>query len=178
LIESFQGSEPVIGEDVYVAPTASVIGDVKLGKGSSVWHGASVRGDCWTITIGEYSNIQDSCGCHCTTGGPPLAVGRNVTVGHGAILHSCRIGDGCLIGMGATILDGAVIGEGSIVAAGTVILEGTVVPPRSLVAGVPGSVRKRIDDEVAGRLVDQSMEYHRLALSYLGEAEFELPEKP
>lgn len=178
MIESFQGFDPVIGEDVYVAPTASVIGDVRLGRGSSVWHGASVRGDCWTIVVGEYSNIQDSCGCHCTTGGPPLKIGSNVTVGHGAVLHSCTVEDRCLIGMGATILDGAVIGEGSIVAAGTVILEGTEVPPRSLVAGVPGRVRRELSEETAGKLYDQSMEYHRLALSYLGRAVFELPEKP
>jgi len=169
--------EPVFGRNVYIAPTASVIGDVTIGAGSSVWHGAAVRGDCWTITIGRYSNIQDACVCHCTTGGPELVVGDNVTVGHGAILHSCTVQDGSLIGMGAVILDGARIGKGSIIAANAVVLEGTDIPPGSLVAGVPGKVRRQVDQEVIEKLIAQSMEYHELALSYLGKGTFALPSK-
>jgi carbonic anhydrase/acetyltransferase-like protein (isoleucine patch superfamily) len=177
LIEEFQGISPVIGPDVYIAPTASVIGDVTIGEGSSVWHGASVRGDCWTITIGRYSNVQDGCVCHCTTGGPELVVGDNVTIGHGAIIHSCTVEDGALIGMGAVILDGARIGKGSIIAANAVVLEGTVIPPGSLVAGVPGKIRKQVDPEVIERLTAQSMEYYELTLSYLGKGTFNLPPK-
>jgi len=177
LIGEFQGISPVIGADVYIAPTASVIGDVTIGEGSSVWHGASVRGDCWTITIGRYSNVQDGCVCHCTTGGPELVVGDNVTIGHGAIIHSCTVEDGALIGMGAVILDGARIGKGSIIAANAVVLEGTVIPPGSLVAGVPGKIRKQVDPEVIERLTAQSMEYYELTLSYLGKGTFKLPPK-
>ena len=177
MIEEFQGISPVVGRDVYIAPTASVIGDVAIGEGSSIWHGASVRGDCWTITIGRYSNIQDACVCHCTAGGPELVVGDNVTVGHGAVLHSCTVEDGSLIGMGSVILDGATIGKGSIIAANSVVLEGTDIPPGSLVAGVPGKVRRQVDEAVIEKLKAQSMEYHGLALSYLGRGTFDLPPK-
>ena len=165
--EPFQGIEPVIGKDVYVAPTAAVIGDVVIGAGSSVWHSAVVRGDCGKITIGSYSNIQDGCVCHCTTGGPELVVGDRVTVGHRAILHSCAIGDGSLIGMGAVVLDGARIGAGSIVAANCVVLEGVDIPPLSLVAGVPGTVKRVLDEETQQRLAAQALEYHHLVLAYL-----------
>ncbi len=177
MIEELQGMIPVVGKDVFIAPSASVIGDVTIGDGSSVWHGASVRGDCGPITIGRYSNVQDVCVCHCTTGGPGLVVGDNVTVGHGAILHSCTVEDGALIGMGAVILDGARIGKGSIIAAGAVVLEGTGIPPGSLVAGVPGKVRRQVDDAVIERLIGQSMEYYELALSYLGKGTAGLPPK-
>jgi len=172
LIETFQGIRPEIGEEVYVAPTASVIGDVAIGSGSSVWHGAVIRGDCWKIRIGEYSNIQDSCVCHVTTGGPDLVIGDRVTIGHGAVLHSCHVEEGCLIGMGAVILDGARVGRGSIVAANSVILEGTSVPPGSLVAGVPGKVKKSLDKGSFQELMRQAMEYHSLAMAYLGKGDF------
>ncbi|MBN2072035.1 MAG: gamma carbonic anhydrase family protein [Candidatus Krumholzibacteriota bacterium] len=172
MIEPFQGISPVIGSDVYIAGSASVIGEVTIGNRSSVWHGAVVRGDCWKISIGESTNIQDCCVCHVTTGGPPLIIGDNVTVGHGAVLHSCMIGNGSLIGMGAVVLDGAEIGEGSIIAANSVVLENTVIPPGSLVAGVPGSVKKKIDADSRSRLVEQAREYHQLALSYLGSGNF------
>jgi len=175
MIEAFQGVKPSIGADVYIAPSADVIGDVVIGDGASVWHGAVVRGDCWRIVIGRYSNVQDRCVCHCTTGGPDLVIGDHVTVGHGAILHSCTVEDGALIGMGAVVLDGARIGAGSIVAANCVVLEGMVVPPRSLVAGVPAAVRRTIDEQTAGRLIEQAMSYHSLARSYLGTGIFDLP---
>ncbi|MDD3643111.1 MAG: gamma carbonic anhydrase family protein [Candidatus Krumholzibacteria bacterium] len=177
MIEAFQGSEPSIGADVYIAPSADVIGDVVIHNGASVWHGAVLRGDCWRIVIGRYSNVQDRCVCHCTTGGPDLVIGDHVTVGHGAVLHSCTVEDGSLIGMGAVVLDGALIGAGSIVAAGCVVLEGTVVPPRSLVAGVPGAVRRPVDDRTAQGLIEQARAYHRLASSYIGAGVFELPER-
>ena len=177
MIEDFRGMSPVVGKDVFLAQSASVIGEVTIGEGSSVWHGASVRGDCGPVTIGRYSNIQDVCVCHCTTGGPRLVVGDNVTVGHGAILHSCTVEDGSLIGMGAVVLDGARIGKGSIIAAGAVVLEGTEIPPGSLVAGVPGKVRRQVDEAVIERLTAQSMEYFELALSYLGKGAVELPQE-
>jgi carbonic anhydrase/acetyltransferase-like protein (isoleucine patch superfamily) len=172
MIESFQGIHPSVGDRVYIAPSASVVGDVRLDDGSSVWHGAVVRGDVWKITVGELTNIQDACICHVTTGGPDLVVGRGVTVGHGAILHSCTIEDDCLIGMGAVILDGALIGEGSIVAAGSIVLEGVQIPPRSLVAGVPARVKKEVGEETVRSIRERAEEYHGLALSYLGVREF------
>ncbi|MCK4538048.1 MAG: gamma carbonic anhydrase family protein [Candidatus Krumholzibacteria bacterium] len=172
MIEKFQGFSPEIGENVYIASTASVIGDVSIGKCSSVWHSAVVRGDCWKIRIGSYSNIQDGVVCHVTTGGPDLVVGDYVTVGHNAVIHSCSIGNGSLIGMGAVVLDGVEIGEGSIVAANSILLENTIIPPGSLVAGVPGSVRRELSEEMVDRLREQAIEYHSLAMSYLGRGEF------
>ncbi len=173
--DSFQDKSPVTGKDVYIAPGSTVTGDVKLGRGASVWHGAVIRGDVWNIVIGEYSNIQDNCVCHITTGGPPLIVGNYVTVGHGAVLHSCTIGDGCLIGMNAVILDNVEVGEGSIVAAGSVLLEGIKIPSRSLVAGIPGEVKREISEQQAEKLFHQAERYHKLALSYLGKGEFNIP---
>lgn len=168
MLESFQGIKPIVGDRVYIAPSASVVGAVKLGDGSSVWHGAVVRGDVWKITIGELSNIQDVCVCHVTTGGPDLIIGQRVTVGHAAVLHSCTIEDDCLIGMGSVILDGALIGEGSIVAAGSIVLEGVRIPPRSLIAGVPAGVKKEVGEETVRSNRERAEEYHELALSYLG----------
>jgi carbonic anhydrase/acetyltransferase-like protein (isoleucine patch superfamily) len=176
VIEPFQGKQPSIGADVFIAPTAQVIGDVEIGDCASVWHGAIVRGDVWRIRIGAYTNIQDLCVCHVTTGGPDLVIGARVTVGHRAILHSCTIGDGCLIGMGAVILDGVKIGSGSIVAAGSVLLQGLDVPPCSLVAGVPGRVKKTIDRAASEKLARNAEEYHALALAYLGKRQFMPPE--
>jgi carbonic anhydrase/acetyltransferase-like protein (isoleucine patch superfamily) len=177
LIESFQGKHPTIGAGVFVAPSAHVIGDVELCEGSSVWHGAIIRGDVWSIRIGAYANIQDLCMCHVTTAGPALVVGERVTVGHHAILHSCTIGDGCLIGMGAVLLDGVKVGSCSIIAAGSILLQGFDVPPRSLVAGVPAVVKRALDPGEAEKLGSGAEEYHKLALAYLGKRTFVIPER-
>ena len=177
MIEPFQNMMPAISDGVYVSPTATVIGDVELGPGSSVWCNAVVRGDVWRIRVGALSNIQDGCICHVTTGGPDLVIGKSVTVGHGAVLHSCTVEDACLIGMGAVILDGVVIGEGSVVAAGAVVLEGARVPPRSLVAGVPARVKRSVDEDTVRSIRERAEEYHELALSYLEGREFILPER-
>ncbi len=172
MTEGFQGFEPVVGRDVFIAPTACVIGDVEIGDGSSIWHGAVLRGDCWSIRIGALTNIQDGCICHVTTGGPQLVIGDRVTVGHAAVLHSCTVEDSCLIGMGAIILDGVTIGGGSIVAVGTVLLEGTDIPSNSLVAGVPGRIKKKLDEGSLDLISKSAEEYHVLAMSYLGKGEF------
>jgi carbonic anhydrase/acetyltransferase-like protein (isoleucine patch superfamily) len=177
VIEPFQDMSPRLGEGVYIAPTAAVIGDVELDDGSSVWCGAVVRGDVWRIRVGEHSNIQDGCICHVTTGGPELVIGRQVTIGHRAVLHSCTVEDACLIGMGAIILDGAVIGEGSVVAAGAVVLEGMQVPPRSLVAGIPARIKRSVGEEAVRSIRERAEEYHKLALAYLEGKEFILPER-
>ncbi len=177
MIESFKGIRPRIGRDVFVAPSAWIIGDVELGDRSSVWHGAVVRGDVCRIRIGELSNIQDLCVCHVTTGGPELVIGSGVTVGHRAILHSCVVEDTCLIGMGSVILDGVRVGRGSIVAAGSVLLPGTVVPPCSLVAGVPAKVKRELDGTEAERLARSAEAYHVLAMSYRGQSPDHPPEE-
>jgi carbonic anhydrase/acetyltransferase-like protein (isoleucine patch superfamily) len=177
VIEPFQDMRPRLGEGVYIAPTAVVIGDVELGAGSSIWYGAVVRGDVWRVRVGEFSNIQDGCVCHVTTGGPELVIGRNVTIGHRAVLHSCTIEDACLIGMGAVILDGAVIGEGSVVAAGAVVLEGMRIPPRSLVAGIPAGIKRSVDEETVRSIRERAEEYNKLALAYLEGRKFVLPER-
>ena len=135
------GKAPQIADSAWVAPGAHVIADVRLGAGVSIWYTAVLRADLDTITFGENSNFQDGSVAH-TDPGFPVTVGRGVSVGHRAVLHGCTVEDDALIGMGAVILNGAVIGTGSLVAAGTVVLEGTVIPPNSLVAGVPGKVRR------------------------------------
>lgn len=132
-IESFA---PSISEGVFVAPTADVIGRVELGKDSSIWFGAVLRGDINRIVVGEGSNIQDKSVLHVVEKYPCI-VGKGVTVGHNVTLHACEIGDHCLIGMGATILDGAIIGANSLVAAGSVVTPGSVFPEGSFILGTP-----------------------------------------
>ena len=138
--------EPLYGPDVFVAPTAVVLGDVQMDEGSSLWYGGVLRGDINSINIGKCSNIQDGVIGHLADD-YPLVVGQYVTVGHGAVIHACEIEDECLIGMNSTILDGARIGKQSVVAAGSVVPVGMQVPEGSLVAGVPAKVKKSLSDE-------------------------------
>ena len=127
---------PSIGEDVFIAANASVIGRTALGDRVSVWFGAVLRGDIAAVEVGEGSNIQDNSILHVGDENP-CVVGRNVVVGHNATVHGCTVEDDCLIGMGAVILDGAVVGRGSVVGAGALVTQGTVIPPYSLVIGSP-----------------------------------------
>ena len=140
-LSKFLSKKPLIGTDVFIAPSAVVVGDVTLGNNSSVWYNCVLRGDINSITIGSGTNIQDGVIGHLADD-YPLIVGNRVTVGHGAVIHACKIEDECLVGMNATVLDGAHIGKQSIVAAGSVVPVGTVVPEGSLFAGVPGKVKK------------------------------------
>jgi carbonic anhydrase/acetyltransferase-like protein (isoleucine patch superfamily) len=142
----FAGNSPAVHETAFVAPTASIIGNATLAEDASAFYGVSVRADTAAISVGMGSNLQDNVVLHADPGFP-CTLGERVSVGHAAVVHGCTVEDDCLIGMGATILNGAVIGAGSLVAAGAVVLEGTVVPPRSLVAGVPGKVRRELTDE-------------------------------
>jgi len=158
--KQFGGKTPAVAESTWLAETCVVIGDVTLEEQASVWYGAVLRGDEGSIFVGRSSNIQDNCVLHCDTG-RPLTVGAQVTVGHGAILHSCTVEDGSLIGMGATVLDGAVIGAGSIIGAGALVPPGKVIPPRSLVVGVPGKiVRTMTEEEAAGNLHNAAVYMH------------------
>jgi carbonic anhydrase/acetyltransferase-like protein (isoleucine patch superfamily) len=150
VILDFDGKTPSVDATAFVAPNATLIGAVTLAENSSVFYGSVLRGDTDLISIGAGSNVQDNVSMH-TDRGLQLVVGSGVSIGHGAVMHGCTIGDDCLIGMGATVLNRAVIGEGSLVAAGAVVLEDTVIPPRSLVAGVPAKVRRELtEDEIAG----------------------------
>jgi carbonic anhydrase/acetyltransferase-like protein (isoleucine patch superfamily) len=143
-------TSPNVSGSAWIAPTATVVGDVHLAERASVFYGAVLRGDTDTIRIGEGSNLQDNVTVHCDRGSP-TTVGAGVSVGHNAVLHGCTVEDDCLIGMGAVVLNRAVVGTGSLIAAGAVVPQDAVIPPRSLVAGVPGKVRRELtDDEVEG----------------------------
>jgi carbonic anhydrase/acetyltransferase-like protein (isoleucine patch superfamily) len=154
----FEGTTPVLAEDSWVAPGATLVGAVTLGPQASVWFGAVIRADGDTIEVGEASNVQDGAVLHADPGFP-LTMGRGVSVGHAAVLHGCTIEDDVLVGMSATVLNGARIGRGSLVAAGTVILEGADIPPGSLVAGVPGKVRRPLSDDEIERVRQNARDY-------------------
>lgn len=169
LILALPGHTPQLDPDSWVAPNASVIGDVTLGAKSSVWYSATVRAEFEPIVIGAGSNIQDSATVHADPGFP-TTIGQRVTVGHNAVLHGCTVEDDALIGMGAIVGNGATIGAGSLIAAGAVVPQGMVVPPRSMVAGVPAKVRRELsEDEISANGVNAAVyEYllglHRAAL--------------
>jgi carbonic anhydrase/acetyltransferase-like protein (isoleucine patch superfamily) len=136
---------PNVHASAWVAPSADLVGNVELRADSSVWYTAVLRAELAPIVLGERSNLQDGVVVH-TDVGKPATVGAGVSVGHRAVLHGCTIEDDCLIGMGAIVLNEAHIGAGSLIAAGAVIQEGAVIPPRSLVAGVPGKVRRELSE--------------------------------
>ena len=161
----FEGDEPVVDPTAYIAPNATLVGRVTIGAGASVWFGAVMRGDTDDLVLGERSNLQDNVVVHADPGSPAI-IGAGVSVGHGAVVHGCRIEDGCLIGMNATVLNRAVIGAQSLVAAGAVVLEDTVIPPRSLVAGVPAKVRRELTDEEVAALAFNADNYADRAIVY------------
>jgi carbonic anhydrase/acetyltransferase-like protein (isoleucine patch superfamily) len=144
--ETFLRKQPVLGQGVYLAKTAVVLGDVTLGDASSVWYGAVLRGDINKIVVGHHTNIQDNSVLH-NADNFPCIVGNWVTVGHSAVVHACTIGDECLIGMGAVILDGAEIGEQSIIGARALVTQGTKIPPGSMVMGSPAKVVRPLTPE-------------------------------
>jgi gamma-carbonic anhydrase len=161
------GIVPQLGRDVFVAPNATVLGNVRLGDGASVWFGAVLRGDVGPIEVGPRSNIQDNSVLHVTEGREGVFVGADVVIGHRAIVHECRVDDLALIGMGCVILDGAVIGRGAIVGAGAVVREGQVVPPLAIVAGVPAEVRKMLPESSLEARRSHAAHYVELARRYL-----------
>jgi carbonic anhydrase/acetyltransferase-like protein (isoleucine patch superfamily) len=166
---SFEGDEPVVDPSAYIAPTATLIGRVSVRPGASVWFGAVMRGDTDDLVLGERSNLQDNAVVHADAGSPAI-IGADVSIGHGAVVHGCRVEDGCLIGMNATVLNGAVVGAHSLVAAGAVVLEGTVIPPRSLVAGVPAKVRRELTDDEVDALTRNATGYADRAIAYARQA--------
>jgi carbonic anhydrase/acetyltransferase-like protein (isoleucine patch superfamily) len=142
VLRPYRGQLPRVHPTAFIDASAQVIGDVEIGEESSVWMCAVIRGDVHWIKVGKRTSIQDGTIVHAMTGTHPTSIGDNVTVGHAAVIHGCTIEDQCLIGMGAILLNGAHVGAGSIVAAGTLLVEGQSVPPRSLVMGSPGKVKR------------------------------------
>lgn len=161
----FASHAPADHGALFIAGNATLTGQVTLGQGSSIWFGAVLRGDCGAIIVGDGTNVQDNAVLHTGTGGR-LTLGKQVSVGHCAVLHGCTVGDGCLIGMHATVLDGAVIGAGSLIAAGALVPAGMQVPPGSLVIGAPGRVRGPVSAEQCRHLAENAATYQRLAAQY------------
>lgn len=150
-----KGVSPQIPEDCFVAPNATIVGDVVMGSECSVWFNAVVRGDVNSISMGNKVNVQDGACIHCTYEKTKTVIGNNVSIGHNAIVHGCTVDDNVLIGMGAIVMDGVKIGSGSIIAAGAVVLENTIVPPGSIFAGIPAKKVKDISAELLKGEVDR-----------------------
>jgi carbonic anhydrase/acetyltransferase-like protein (isoleucine patch superfamily) len=154
----FEGRTPEVHESAWIARNASLIGKVRIHANASVWFGAVLRGDIDEIVLGAGSTIQDNAVVHTELGSPAI-VGEGISVGHGVEVHGCTIEDGCPIGMNATVLTGAVVGRDSLVGAGSGVLEGASIPPRSLVAGLHGKMRRQLTDEEVAGLYGNSARY-------------------
>ncbi|HFU76579.1 MAG TPA: gamma carbonic anhydrase family protein [Arcobacter sp.] len=166
MILPFKKWTPKIHRSAWVAPSADIIGNVKIGKDSSIWFGVVIRGDVHKIRIGKRTSIQDLSMLHVThykkddmSDGHPTIIGSDVTIGHKVMLHGCTIEDGCLIGMNATILDGAIIGKGSIVGAHSLVTSNKVFPPNSLIMGTPAKVVKTLSQSESKNLIEHAARY-------------------
>lgn len=148
LILSVRGKSPEFGDHCWMAPNATVVGDVVMGKNCTVWFNAVIRGDVHEIRIGDDTNIQDGAVIHCTYQKAPTYIGNQVSIAHNACVHGCTIHDRVLIGMGAIVMDGAVVHSDSVIAAGAVVLAGTIVAPNSIYAGMPAKKVKEISAEM------------------------------
>lgn len=169
MIVSLEDRHPQVSPDAWVADTATVVGSVTLGAGSSVFYGAVVRADAERIDIGDGTNIQDGCVLHADPG-RPLSVGSSVSVGHRAVLHGCTVEDEVLVGMGAIVMNGARIGTGSLVAAGALVPEGMEVPAGSLVLGAPAKVARPLSDAERTAVGRNALHYVDLAALHAGPA--------
>jgi len=170
MVHGFDGKTPRIDETAFVAWNAEVEGDVELAEGASIWFGATVRGDAAPIRVGRLTNIQDSAVLHVDRD-LPCTLGEAVTVGHGAVVHACTVGDRSLIGMGAIILDRAEIGPDSIVGAGALVTQGKKFPPRSMILGSPAKVVRELSDEEVAGLRSHAEDYALLAARTKAEQE-------
>lgn len=162
ILKEYGGKRPTLGERVYLAETAAVIGDVVLGDDVSIWYNSVVRGDCHFIRIGARTNIQDNCTIHVTQGTHPSILEEEVTLGHAAIVHGATVRKGALIGIRATVMDGAEIGESAFVGAGALVTPGKIVPPRTLWLGSPARQVKVLTDAE----VEDLKHFHRNYLGY------------
>ena len=158
----FRGKTPNVKSGSRTAPTATLIGDVTVEKGASVWYGAVVRGDMCPVHIGPSTNVQDNAVIH-TDENCPVTIGKEVAIGHSAIIHGCTVGDNCLIGMGAILLNGCVIGEKCLVGAGALVTQNTIIPPGSLVVGSPAKVKRPLTAEELAMLDTNYLEYIELS---------------
>jgi len=168
VIRPFRGLTPRVHPTAFIDDSAQVIGDVEIGENSGVWMCAVVRGDVHWIRIGRRSNIQDGTIVHAMTGTHPTTIGHDVTIGHRAVIHGCTIEDQCLIGMGSILLNGSHIGTQSIIGAGAVVLEGVKVPPRSLVVGAPGKIRRLLTQAEIASIQTYADRYVEYRLDYMG----------
>ena len=165
LLIEYKGKRPQVADDVFLAPTAVLIGDVRVEAGASIWFGAVLRGDFGSIVVGPGSNVQDNAVIHVGEAWPTI-VGANVTIGHGAVLEGCTIGDGAVVGMNATVLPHASIGSEAVVGAGSVVGEGMEVPARTLAAGVPARIKKELSGSSLEWVRIAPSDYHKKAREY------------
>lgn len=165
MIRDFNSISPKIHETAFVAPNSTILGDVVLGQGSAVWYNAVLRGDLDSIVVGDNTNIQEGCILHCKKG-EDVKVGSHVTVGHGAILHSCHVGDNTLIGMGAIVMENSEIGNNCLVAAGSVITPRTKIPDGSLIAGSPAEVKRVLSEQEIVEIKNNANQYINLLKYY------------
>lgn len=161
MIKDLKGQIPNISEGTFIAETATVIGDVSIDEGSSLWYGAVVRGDINCIVIGKSSNVQDNATLHVDRDAP-LKIGNHTSIGHNAIVHGCEIGSNCLIGMGSIIMSGAIVNDNCIIAAGTVVTGNTVIPSNSLVMGIPGKMIRKLRGDEIQTIKDTAERYEKL----------------
>jgi carbonic anhydrase/acetyltransferase-like protein (isoleucine patch superfamily) len=166
-VRGFGGVRPRLGQGVFLAETAAVIGDVEIGDESSIWYGTVVRGDVMPVRIGARTSIQDGTVIHVTSGFSGTVIGGDCTIGHAAIIHACTVEDFCLIGMGAIVLDGARVGRGSLVGAGALVTPGTDIPPGSLVLGAPAKVKRPVSEKETAQIADGARHYVELTRRYL-----------
>jgi carbonic anhydrase/acetyltransferase-like protein (isoleucine patch superfamily) len=167
VLRSYRGTVPRVHPSAFIDESAQVIGDVDIGEESSVWMCAVLRGDVHWIRVGRRTNVQDGAMVHGMSATHPTSIGDNVTIGHAAVLHGCTIESQCLIGMGAILLNGVRVGAGSIVAAGTLLVEGMQVPPKSLVMGSPGKVRRLLTQAEVADIQQYADNYVQYRLDYL-----------
>jgi len=167
LFVELEGKRPKVEEGAFVAPGATLIGDVTVKRGASIWFGAVLRGDFGPIEVGERTSVQDNVVVHVLPGGSTV-IGDDVTVAHGAVLHNCTIKRGALVGMNAVVLDNVVVGEEAMVAAGSVVREGTVIPPRRLAVGAPAEIKKELSGQSLWWVQASASAYVELARRYLG----------
>ena len=165
IVKEFKGKKPQIGENVFVAENAALIGDVTVGNDCSIWYGAVLRGDVGSITLGDRVNVQECAVLHSTTDVSVVKIGNDVTVGHNAIVHGAVIGDNVLVGMGAVVLDNAVVPSGTVIAAGAVVLANSVLEP-GIYAGVPAKKVKDGSEAITKMIHDNAMEYAELIQEY------------
>ena len=167
VIRPFGEKHPVVGEGTFVAETAVLVGDVEVGRRSSVWYGAVLRGDVYYIRIGDEVSLQDNAVVHVTSGRHPTLVGSRVTVGHSVVLHGCTIEDDCIIGMGAVVMDRAHIGRDCIVGAGALVTPGTVIEDGQLVVGSPARAKRALTDDERAWIRSSAQHYVELAARYV-----------